>query len=106
MTDADYVDDLALLTNTPAEAEFQLLSLDQVAEGISVYVNTIRTEFICFKQEGAICTQNSQLLNQFTYHGSNVSSTERDVNIHQAKTWNTFDETLITWKSNLSNKIK
>ena len=39
MTDADYVDDLALLTNTPAQAESLMHSLKQAAGSISFHVN-------------------------------------------------------------------
>ena len=39
VTYADYTDDLMLLANTPAQAESLLQSLEQAAEGISLYVN-------------------------------------------------------------------
>ena len=55
----DYVDELALLANTPAQAEFLLNSLQQAARIIVVYMNTIQTEFIRYKQE-AISTLNSR----------------------------------------------
>ena len=35
----DYVHDLALLTNRPAQAESQLPNLEQAEGGISLYVN-------------------------------------------------------------------
>ena len=44
MTDADYpdyADNLALLANTTAQAEFLLHSLEWVAGGISLYVNQV-----------------------------------------------------------------
>ena len=39
ITDVDYVDDLALLANTPVQAKSLLHSLEQIARGIGVYVN-------------------------------------------------------------------
>ena len=53
MRDTDYIDDLALLTNTPAQAESLLHSLEQSAGGISFYVNANKTKF---KQEASIST--------------------------------------------------
>ena len=82
MTDTDYADDQALLTNTPAQALPH--SLEQAARGIDLYVNTNKTVFMCFKQDGAIPILRSKpwkLVDQFTYLGSNISSTERDVNV-------------------------
>ena len=77
MTDADYVDDPALLTNIPALAESLLQSLKQAAEGIGLYVKAEQTEFMCFKQERTISTESGQPLkfvDQFTYLGDNISS--------------------------------
>ena len=59
MTDANYTDDLVLLTNTPAQAEFLLHSLKQAAG----------------------CCKPLKLVDQFRYLGSNISSTESNVNI-------------------------
>ena len=56
MIDADNADDLLLLINTPAQAKSMLYCLEQAAGGISLYVNADKTEFIYFKQQGAIST--------------------------------------------------
>ena len=45
MTDANYADDLVLLINIPARAKSLLLSLEQAAEGICLYVKTTKIEF-------------------------------------------------------------
>ena len=44
--------------------------------------------------------------NKFTYLGSNISSTESDVNICLAKEWPAINRLLIIWISDLSDKIK
>ena len=84
MTDADYTDDLVLLTNTPAQAESLLHNLEQAVRDIRLYMNSDKTEFTCFKQEVAIFTLSGmplKLLDQFIYLGNNISSTESNVNI-------------------------
>ena len=43
-TDSNYIDDLALLVNTPAQAESPLHSLEKPAEGISLHVNAYKSE--------------------------------------------------------------
>ena len=66
------------------------------------------SEFMYFKQ-GVIFTLRCRLLeliDKFTYLGSNISSTERDVNIHRAKAWTTINRLSIIGKSDLSSKIK
>ena len=82
MTDTDYAEDLACLANAPSQAEFQLHILEQAARGHCMNIN--KTEYMCFKQDEAIATLNpkpKKLIDQFKYLGSNISSTESNVNI-------------------------
>ena len=52
--DAHYADVIALLANTPAQAETLLHSLEWEADGIGLHVNTDKTEYMCFNQRGDI----------------------------------------------------
>ena len=63
MTDVDYTDDLRLLENTPAQAEFLMHSLQQAAEGIGFYVDANKTKFKSFKQDGTMSTKVANLWN-------------------------------------------
>ena len=54
ITDVDHTDDLALLANIPAQTKSLLHSLLQVARDIGLFVNSDKTEFMSFKQDGAI----------------------------------------------------
>ena len=56
ITDADYTDDIAILANTPNQAETLLHSLEQAAAGIGPHVNAHKTEYMCFNQTGDIST--------------------------------------------------
>ena len=46
ITDADYADDIAILANTPDQAETLLHSLERAAASIGLYVNGHKTEYI------------------------------------------------------------
>ena len=108
MTDADYADDITLLLNTHAQPKSLLHSLEQTAGSISLHINTKQSTCV-LKQEGSISTLNGwplKLVDMFTYLGSNISSTESDVNIHRVKAWSAINRLSIIWKSNLSNEIK
>ena len=83
ITNADYADDIALLANTPAQAETLLHNLEQAAAGIGLHVNADKTEYMCFNQRGDTSTLNGsslKLVDLFTYQGSSVPSTETDIN--------------------------
>ena len=51
--DTDYADDVALLANTPTQAEFLLHSLEQAAGGIGLHMNADKMEYMCSNHEGA-----------------------------------------------------
>ena len=87
ITDADYADDIALRTNTPAQAESLRHNLEPAAGDISLQVNANKTEYMCFNL-GNISTLNGgslKLVDKFTYLSSCVSSTECDINMRLGK---------------------
>ena len=82
ITDANYTDDIAILANTPHQAETLLHSLKRAAAGIGHHVNAHKTEYMCYNQTGDISTLDGtslKLVDKFTYLGSSVSSTEKDI---------------------------
>ena len=86
ISDADYTDDLVLLINITGQAESLLPNLEQKARGIGLYVNSVKTQFMCFKMEPSPhCMM--KLIDKVTYHGNNISSAESDLNIHIGKSW-------------------
>ena len=86
----DYADDIAPLANTPTQAEILLHILERVTADIGLYVNADKTEYMCFNQRSDISTLNGcslKLVDKFTYLGSSVSTTEKDINTWLAKVW-------------------
>ena len=64
---------------------------------------------MCFNQAGDISTLEGtslKLVDKFTYLGSNVSSTEKDIDMQLTKAWAAIDKLSIIWKSNLTDKMK
>ena len=62
ITDVEYADDIAILTNAPTQAETLLHSLERVEAGIGPHINAHKTEDICFYQIGFISTLNGSSL--------------------------------------------
>ena len=97
ITDADYVDyadDIAILANTPNQAETLLHSLERAAAGIGLHVNAHKTEYMCYNQTGDITTLDGtplKLVDKFTYLGSSVESTEKDIDTRLTKAWTAMD---------------
>ena len=63
ITDADNADDIAILANTPDQAETLLHSLERAAASIGLHVNAHKTEYMCYNQTGDISTLKEPLLN-------------------------------------------
>ena len=109
ITDVDYTDDIALLANTPIQAETLSHGLEWAAAGIGLHVNADKTECMCFNQRGDISTLNGsslKLVDKSTYLGKSVSSTKKDVTMRLVKSWTTINRLLAMWKSDLTDKIK
>ena len=109
ITDADYADDIAILANTPNQAETPMHSLERAVAGIGLYVNAHKTEYMCYNQRGDISTLDGtplKLVDKFTYLGSSVSSTEKDIDTRLTKAWTAISRLSIIWKSDLTDKMK
>ena len=89
ITDADYTDDIVILANAPAQAETRQHSLERAAAGIGLHVNAHKMKYMCFNQTGGISTLGNsslKLVDKFTYLGSSVSSTKKDIDTRLTKT--------------------
>ena len=95
--------------NTPNQAKTLLHSLQQATAVIGLYVNAHKTEYMCYNQTGDISTLDGtslKLVDNFTYLGSSISSTEKDIDTQLTKAWTAIDRLLIIWKSDLTDKMK
>ena len=64
---------------------------------------------MCYNQTGDISTLDGTSLNRvdkFTYLGSSVSSTEKNIDTRLTKVWRAIDKLSIIWKSDLTDKMK
>ena len=47
-----------------------------------------------------------KLVDKFTYQGSSVSSTKKDIDMQLTKAWTAINTLSVIWKSDLTNKMK
>ena len=107
--DDDYADDIAILANTPNQAETLLHSLERATAGIGLRVNALKTDYMCFNKTGDIPTLDGtslKLVDNFTYLGSSVLSTEKNIDTRLTKAWTAIDKLSSIWKSDLTDKRK
>ena len=111
ITDADYADDIAILANTPNQAKPKHSSIvwNEPPQALASMSMRTKLNYMCFNQTGDISTQDGTSLKQvdkFTYLGSSVSSTEKDIGTRLTKAWTAIDKLSIIWKSDLTDKMK
>ena len=64
---------------------------------------------MCYNQTGDISTLDGtplKLVDKFTYLGSSVESTEKDIDTRLTKAWTAINRLSIIWKSDLTDKMK
>ena len=78
-----------------------------------MYVRAGRPAFarpcVCYNQTGDISTLEGtplKLVDKFTYRGSSVESTEKDIETRLTKAWAAINRLSIIWKSDLTDKMK
>ena len=80
-------------------------SLERAAAGIGPHVNA----HMCYNQTGDISTLDGtplKLVDKFTYLGSSVSSTKKDIDTRLMKAWTAINRLSFIWKSDLTDKMK
>ena len=95
--------------NDTNQTKTLLHSLERAVAGIGLHVNAHKTEYTCYNQTGDITTLDGtprKLVDKFTYLGSSVSSTVKDIDMRLMKAWTAIDRLLIIWKSDLTDKMK
>ena len=68
--------------------------LERAVAGIGLHVNAPKTEDVCFNQTGDISPlggSSLKLVDKFTYLGSSVSLTEKDIDTWLTKAWIAID---------------
>ena len=80
----------------------------RAAADIGLYVNAHKTEYMWDNQTGDISTLERtplKLVDKFTYLGSSVESTEKDIETRLTKAWTAINRLSIIWKSDLTDKL-
>ena len=110
ISDADYADNIAVLTDYLEDAAKVLHNIEQLAQVIGLYVNSEKIEYMCLNQDASagIKSLNGgkvKKVDDFKYLGSYIGTTEQDVNIRIAKAWAALNSMNNICKSNLPNQL-
>ena len=111
VTDLDFADDLALLSEEIEQAQEVLHRLESEAEKVGLYCNAKKTEVQTFNQEKPVIikAKNGETLKEvknFKYLGAWTESTAADVAVRKALAWSACHMLRKVWSSRLRRQIK
>ena len=110
LTDTDFAGDIALLSDSIADAEVLLHKVESAAKEIRLTINSQKTEYKSFNnpQGNLVDTSGAPLspVTDFQYLGSWVESAKKDVEVRIAKAWAACSKLNNVWQSDLSKDLK
>ena len=111
IVDAEFADDIALLSNDIRQADELLKRVERSAKKVGLHMNESKTKVlgVNIDTSGKITTDAGNTLEtveDFVYLGAWVESTEHDIKVRKAKAWAACHKLKTIWKSKLSDCLK
>ena len=112
VTDLDFADDLALLSDTIQQAQKLLHDLENAAHLVGLSLNAAKTEFMTINIDPADATINSlndspiAHVDDFKYLGSYVANDRKDFNTRKGMAWSACIKLQKVWTSGISDHLK
>ena len=113
ITDTDFADDIALISDNLDKAGQSLLEhVETAATEVGLHITTSKTEYKLaynLRQQGNLTTlDNSKLrkVDDFKYLSSWMDQTKKDLEIRKGEAWSASNKLTAVWKLNLSRDLK
>ena len=111
ITDADFADDIALLSDSLTNAQALLSALESASNCTGLYLNETKTECMPINTRNniQIRTLSNNILKcveDYKYLVSHILNSKKDFNTRKGMAWNACNKMDKIWKSSLNSKIK
>ena len=111
ITDLDFADDIALLSDTIAQSQEMLVAVEQDCKKVGLMLNSKKTKVMALNTDSlpSIKTIDGSVLevtDDFQYLGGWMESSEKDISVRRALAWKALHGMKRVWKANLSDNIK
>ena len=113
LTDADFADDITLITDSMHEAQAMLDSLEAAALQVGLKMNDDKTKFMSVnipEEEPQVIKASSgediERVEDFVYLGAWINGSEHDIVVRKAKAWAACHKMKKIWNSNLCRNLK
>ena len=111
ITDLDFADDIALISEQIEQALNMLNRVETFAANVGLLANAKKTKVMAFNQKEDVEIKTSdgtklEVIDEFTYLGSLMSSSIADIKRRIALAWTACNKMYKIWKSSLSTNFK
>ncbi len=109
VTDTDFADDIALLSDSLRDANLLLQKVEEAAQQIGLHINEQKTKFMSVGEQGKVYTKSGKEIEQvedFQYLGAWISNTKKDIEVRIAKAWAAQKRMDNIWKSKMKRETK
>ena len=110
LTDLDFADDLALISENIQNASELLHALEKAASQVGLFCNEGKTEFLSSTGQDytlrSLNNVNLKKVDDFKYLGSYINDSEQDFNVRKALAWKACNRLNKLWRSSLPNSLK
>ena len=111
ITDLDFADDIALVTEELEQAQDFLHRVQENAAKIGLHLNSDKIEFVSFNQAQdsvlkTVNNENIKKVDNFKYLGAWIDDTANDVKVRKALAWKACNKLNKIWKSSLCKSLK
>ena len=111
ISDTDFADDIALITDDIADAEILMQEVEKMAATAGLHMNESKTKFMTVNIENpstltSVSGKNIEHVEDFTYLGCKIKESESDIRVRKGKAWGACHSLAKLWKSNLRDSLK
>ena len=117
ITDLDFADDIALLSNLIEQAKQLLLAVEKECNAVGLHINAKKTKYMTYNTTeevqmalgdgtpiGRATTEKGT--QDFVYLGSWIDTTWQDIKVRKGQAWAALNKMDSIWKSSLSRETK
>jgi hypothetical protein len=111
VTDLDFADDIALISDSTAKAQAFLGAVEKEAREVGLQINAKKTKAMAFNlnYDFNLTSENGdniEKVEDFKYLGSWINNTEKDIAVRKALAWRKMHDLKKIWQSKMSKCLK
>ena len=111
VTDLDFADDIALVSDTACKAQELLDRVEDAALRVGLHMNAEKTKCVVFNHQEDVSIKTStgtilEVVKDFKYLGSWTQSSLQDIKTRKGLAWKACNKLTKIWKSNLPRSAK